>query len=398
MQQLFQDDPYSKCIYIPKDRNGNPRKNRSFTDSRESYQNGACKETLILRRNGRIPTQEFVLHFLTVWTAEEIRALRTEIFSYLSDNELQAVANIELTRGDDGLPNNTVHFHIITDDPRSEEELRELIETASERQGLVKDEDFCITYEYLPYGYWRFNYFTKYGKKYFNIVILFEKELLESGRTLQKFYTIGQWFKKGRGKGKIWDEIKAECQKKHRIDLDDPNNGKDNDLADIDNELPNDPAPEECTVTDLHDDFVECEGWLNAMNLGGVTRRTRNIRINPDDIPTKTSIDFDRKFMLTRYGIDIDEVTGGNEAITRLFALSVGKFRKYPEAGWYCMDEFKMLCKPVQRARADTDKSIIRIPGWNERPQDCYLLLPRRGYKDRRHEWQRFRYSIAFRQ
>jgi len=183
MQILYQDNPFRYCTYTL-------HKNRSFTDSRESYQNGASKETLILRWNKRVPTQEFVLHFKTILSAKEITEYRPEIFRVLRDNGLSAVASIELTRGKNGKPNNCVHFTLLTDDPRSEKKLRLLIEMACERQGLVKDKDFWISYQDLPDGYGRFNYFTKHGEKYVDEVILFRPKLLRSGRsrrTLQKF-------------------------------------------------------------------------------------------------------------------------------------------------------------------------------------------------------------------
>jgi len=392
MQILYQNNPRDHCTYIE-------HKDRTFTNSRESYQNGACKETLILRRNGRTPTQELVLHFLTVFSAVEINELRTKIFRVLTDNGLVAVANLELTRGKDGKPNNCVHSHILTDDQRSGGELQQLLETACERQGLVKGQDFQVDHRLLWDGYRYFNYFTKFGKKYFNKVILFEKGLLESGRTLQKFYTIGAWFKKGRGKGKIWDEIKAECQKKHRVDIDDSNNSKDNDLADIDNELPNESIPEEYSVAALCDYLIDdymCEWSLNALNSGGATRRTRRTRLNPDDIPTGTSIDFVRYFMRERYGVDIDEVTGGNEAITRLFILSVGKFRKYPESGWYCIDEFRLPDKPTQRAQTPDEAIRANMTSTWDKGSTGQYRSPQKRIRDRRYEWQRFKYSVAF--
>jgi hypothetical protein len=165
---------------------------------------------------------------------EDIQEYLRKIFRVLTDNRLQAVANIELTLGDDGQPNNTVHFHILTDDQRTEAELRKLLEVACERQGLMKDRDFCITHRELWDGYRYFNYFTKYGKKYFNKVILFQPKLLQSGRTLQKFYTIGQWFTKDRGKIKIWDEIKAYMQEKYGTDIEKTGNSDDIETPDDD--------------------------------------------------------------------------------------------------------------------------------------------------------------------
>ena len=130
---------------------------------------------MILRRNNRIPTQEFVLHFLKVLSAKDIMEYRTKIFRILTDNGLESVANIELTKGKNGKPNNTVHFHFLTDDKRREKVLQKLFETACERQNLVKDKDFCMTHRNLYDGYGYFDYFTKYG--YSDKVILFRKDV-----------------------------------------------------------------------------------------------------------------------------------------------------------------------------------------------------------------------------
>ena len=194
VEPLYQDNPRVKSTYTQ-------YKNCSLTDSLESYQNGVWKETVLLHRNNRTPTQEFVLHFLKVLTACDIIKYRTRIFRVLVDNGLEAVANIELTKGKDDRPNNTVHIHVLTDDQREENKLRELFETACERQGLVKDHDFRITSRQLYDGYRYFNYFTKCG--YSNTVILFRKDI-----RLQKFYQIGTWFKES--KATIWKDYIRE--------------------------------------------------------------------------------------------------------------------------------------------------------------------------------------------
>ena len=282
MSKLYQPDPFPNCTYTL-------HKNRSFTDSRESYQYGAGKETLILRWNGRIPTQEFVLHFKTVFTAQKINEYRKKIFRVLVDNGFEGVASIELTRGKNGKPNDTVHFTLLTDDQRSEPELRCLLEMACERRGLVKDKDFWISYQEIPDGYGRFNYFTKYGEKYFDEVILFEKGLLESGKTLQKFYTLGQWYKKGRGKGKIWEEIKAYCQEKYGTDIEETCSSDEIEFDGIaDDELPSEPVQNvdvevsvECTNENKSSDrFV----WLKYRNsLVPIDKRL--LADIPDDYP-----------------------------------------------------------------------------------------------------------------
>ena len=249
MQDLFQKKSFSDCIYTR-------HKNRSFTDCRESYQHGACKETLILRWNDRTPTKELVLHFLKVLPAEVIKELLPKIFRVLRDNGLEAVANLELTLGKNGKPNNCVHSHILTDDQRAGKELCRLLEIACERQGLVKDVDFCIDYRELWDGDRYFNYFTKYGKKYFHKVILFQKGLLKSGktpRTLQKFYKIGNWFSKT--KEQIWDEIKAYCQENFGSDIEETDCTNDTDLAGVkDDKLSSEPIQSENTEVDNNSD------------------------------------------------------------------------------------------------------------------------------------------------
>ena len=157
MEQLFNDNPYKTCTYIR-------HINRSFTDCLESRQYGARKETTILRRNGRLPTVDMVWHLTEVFSAKEIQSIRKRVFRYLKDNGLEAVATIELTIGDDNKPNNTVHFHILTDDQRSEKEHRELLETACWNCGLDKNKDYWISYKKLDDGNRYFEYFTKYDR------------------------------------------------------------------------------------------------------------------------------------------------------------------------------------------------------------------------------------------
>ena len=192
MEQLYQNNPFKKCTYTR-------YKSRSFTSSLESYQHGASKESLLLRWNKRLPMMSVIWHLTKVFSSEEIKSLRTKVFRYLKEHGIVAVASIELTCGKDGRPNNTVHFHFLTDDQRSIKEIRQLFNTACEQQGLVRRKDFWISCQTLPDADRYFDYFTK---RNCDDVILFSK-----GTGLQKFYQIGKWFKGG--KGKIWKEIRA---------------------------------------------------------------------------------------------------------------------------------------------------------------------------------------------
>jgi hypothetical protein len=169
----------------------------------------------------------------------------------LKDNGFEGAASLELTKGMDGKPNNCVHFHIITDDQRDEEDLRKLLEKACERQGLVKGKNFCITYKDLWDGESYFYYFTKYGEKYFHEVILFQPKLLKSGknsRTLQKFYEIGHWFNEG--KGVIWDKIKAYYEEKNGRNIEETGNCDNLDIPEIDDEIATEPVQEEAHNSD----------------------------------------------------------------------------------------------------------------------------------------------------
>ena len=211
MQKLFQEHPYRRCTYIR-------HKSRSFTDCHESFQNGVNKEASIMRWNKRIPTKEIVWHLLIVLSADEINALRLKVFRYLKDHGLEGVATIELTKGKNGRANNCIHFHCLTDDPRNEVEIRALFNRACERDGFVKGQDFRIDYRNLYDGEAYFSYFTKSGEQHTDEVILFQPRLLESGRTLQKFYQIGNWF--GKSKKEIWNDIKKYLASKDGTDPD----------------------------------------------------------------------------------------------------------------------------------------------------------------------------------
>ena len=206
--------------------------NWSLTDSLESYQNRAWKETVILRRNNREPTVEVVWHLLQVLSAQDIASFRTKVFRYLNEHAIESVVVIELTRGIDGKPNNTVHFHFLIDDQRSEQALRKLFNTACLRSGL-SSEDFRIDYRLLWDGYRYFNYFTKFG--YSNKVILFRKDI-----GLQKFYQIGKWFRMS--KKQIWKDYICE---RYSIDSDKIDRSADDFIPET--------GGESCTFTDHFD-------------------------------------------------------------------------------------------------------------------------------------------------
>ena len=181
MEILYQEKPFQKCTYTQ-------HTNRSFTDCLESYQNGAHKESMILKRNGRIPKVDVVIRFLKVKSAKEIKEVLKNIHRYLRKQKVEAVANLELTKEDFRRPNNRVHSHNLLDDERTDKERESLFTDACLSSGLKKGE-FRIASWPLYDGYSYFDYFTKYG--YPQKVILFKPKT-----GLNKFYTVGNWFKK----------------------------------------------------------------------------------------------------------------------------------------------------------------------------------------------------------
>jgi hypothetical protein len=52
-----------------------------------------------------------------------------------------------------------------------------------------------------------FAYFVKYGKKYQDKVVLFQK-----GLRMQKFYQIGEWYRKS--KGELWLEVRKAAKER----------------------------------------------------------------------------------------------------------------------------------------------------------------------------------------
>jgi hypothetical protein len=193
-------------------------KNRSPTDSLASFNNLASKESQILRRNPRVAKHDIVIYFLKVFDVPELKAMRDKVFGYLRKAGLNAVANIEPTEDGFGHPTDTVHFHILTDDERDKDFLRQLGRDACLAAGL-QDKAMCNAprnefdvecrdiYDYDRY----IDYFTKLDREEY--VNLFIKK-----SRIQRFYTIGNWFSDAngnpRGKGDIWKEIKQETKER----------------------------------------------------------------------------------------------------------------------------------------------------------------------------------------
>ena len=335
MQLLYQDNPKVISTYTR-------HKNRSFTDSLGSYQNGASKEILILRWNRRIPTIEVVLHFFNGYTAKEIIEYRKKIFRYLREHGLESAVSIELTRGADGQPNNTVHFHFLLDDPRKEKEIRELFHTACRSSGL-NDKDFRIDYRELTNGYTYFNYFTKCG--YSERVILFQK-----GTGIQKFYQVGKWYQKS--KIQIWEDVKTYYREKNNANIEESNN-----------------SDELVSFNEADKEYLSDEVPLE---LGAFT-------------------DLDREVLRKEYGIDSDKISVENQSNDGFYIPGIGRFHKFSSGIWTCIvDELS-----GEQEQDVEDTNCGKIPFWNDY-RSCNYHFPKEYTCNRRYEWRRYQYSIAF--
>ena len=222
LQQLVQFNPPETSGYTK-------HKVYSWKDSKESYQNKAKSVRTLLWWNKRIATKAIVIHFLKpllLESLDDFKERRTKIFRYLCEHGIEAFAIIEPTRmkAKIGKVAYKVHFHILTDDPRSKKELRALFNEACERSSLfwgsgnrlVRGKDFRVDCKEDPNGF-GVEYYLKYGAKWKHRALQFHKEV-----RLHKTYTIGKWFKdENDEKKKIADmrkEIKAYMKAKENAE------------------------------------------------------------------------------------------------------------------------------------------------------------------------------------
>ena len=211
-EKLYQDEPDDVCLYTKY----TGIRLYTPTNSRESRQNWAWKELMILLRKGRIPTFEIRLNFFVQFAKKKyIDELREMIRRCLKYRGISALIVIGLTRGKDGRPNNTVHFHYLMGDKENDDTLQTEDETRQrreeitgymrkvcERQGLVLHRDFKIDSRELWDGEQYFAYLVKYGKYGKDIPLFIE------GLNMQEFTQTG-WFERGE-KERLWEAFRKE--------------------------------------------------------------------------------------------------------------------------------------------------------------------------------------------
>jgi len=174
----------------------------------------------ILFRNPREAKYEIVIHFLKVYMEPELKRTRDKVFDYLRKSGLNAFVALEPTDDGFGNPNDCVHFHILTDDMRGIDALRELGRTVCLAAGLqdkavcnAPENEFDVEcrglYDYAGY----IDYVTKHNRED-------EVHLFIRGSRMQRFYFLNDWYIDAdgnrRNKTDIWDEIKQETAARER--------------------------------------------------------------------------------------------------------------------------------------------------------------------------------------
>ena len=185
-------------------------KPKSFTESHESYQRAARKETWIHQNNHRTPNHEIVLHYLTEISVKELRERWKKIQRVLSRLGIEFLASLELTLGKNKKPNNTVHYHFLVDHPMSRDELKDMFKCICLCLGLG-EKDFSLNFPnkgIYDFGKRKIKYFVKDG--HHDKVVLFT-----TGLRLQKFYHSKNWFLDENGNPTTKAKIYARILNKH---------------------------------------------------------------------------------------------------------------------------------------------------------------------------------------
>ena len=193
---------------------------RSWTDSRETYQNAARREYQLLLINPRQANHCITLKYFKEFTVPEIRTTWSNLKTSLQQQGIVGFAVIEVTTrryflpagGHRYYPVNRVHYHILVESDLTKRRLRKIFNRSCLDAGLLK-KDFEVQYEAIP-DRKAFEHKCKYILKYDTFkedAILFRPRN-EIGK-LDKICSIGKWFINADGtkanKDKMWKSIVA---------------------------------------------------------------------------------------------------------------------------------------------------------------------------------------------
>ena len=199
---------------------------RSWTDSRETYQNSARREYLLLLANPRQDANHLVtLKYFKEFTAEEICMTWSRLKALLIRQDIVAYSVIEITTRPQKLsngmwkdyPTNRVHYHFLVKSDLPERQLRKIFNSSCVDAGLAR-EVFEVHIRTIP-DRKVFERTCKYVLKfdtYKHQAILFQPET-----GINKVCSIGTWFINVDGtranKDKMWKSIVSLFPKKERV-------------------------------------------------------------------------------------------------------------------------------------------------------------------------------------
>jgi len=208
-------------LYQPTSRRHNTFKSvshrRSWTDSRDTFQNTARREFTLLSANHRWANHLVTLKYLTEFTAFEICAIWFALRALLKLRHVIAFAVAEITTRSHVLPDgsrryfpiNRIHYHILVDSDLSERQLRGVFNRSCLDAGLMKGE-FEVQYEPIR-NRREFEHKCKYILKFDTFAE--QAILFQPGTGINKVCSIGRWFINPDGtranKDKMWKSIVA---------------------------------------------------------------------------------------------------------------------------------------------------------------------------------------------
>ena len=203
--RIFQSAPREKSTYTV-------HPVYSFTDSLEAYYRKAGSERLALQLNCRKPTKELVLRLLVVYGPIKLNNIIKKAKKTLRKYRIDCCIAVEGTFDEYKKKlTDRAHLHILTDDTRPFEELRDIVSYACWNQGLAPDHDYDIICKKIDHRYDPTYYFTKTGWHKYKATLLHQGLLPPSKngkrRTIQKLHYIN-WFPRGK-KWKLLNEYKA---------------------------------------------------------------------------------------------------------------------------------------------------------------------------------------------
>ena len=177
---------------------------RSYTLSRLSYNLAAKREAVALLVNGRVPNYVITLNYLEEMPVSRIKYLWSKHSRRLLRAGITGRVAIEITKDQRRRhPLNRVHYHIIVQDSRTPQQLRQVVKEVCMCEMLP--DTFKVKCK--PIDNWRGSvwYFVKYR--------VARNYMFRSKLGLKKFYTIGNWWTNKDGTVTTKESILNEMQR-----------------------------------------------------------------------------------------------------------------------------------------------------------------------------------------